>query len=129
MVENALIKQVSAAIPDLYLKQFCNVYSHAITTPLATLLSQLMTTYGRVDDNELQRVTSTLKDKVYDLTEPLIGLFNDVKELKSLSITAENEYTKQQLVNFGIHLIKNMQDFKQALETWYALPLADRTWI
>ena len=61
MVENALIKQVSAAIPDLYLKQFQNVHSHAITTPLATLLSQLMTTYGRVDEIELQHVTSEFK--------------------------------------------------------------------
>ena len=29
----------------------------------------------------------------------------------------------------GIKLIKNMSDFERGLETWFALPLADRTWV
>ena len=39
MVKKALIKQVSAALPELYLQQFRDIHSHAITTPLAILLS------------------------------------------------------------------------------------------
>ena len=43
LVEKALIKQISAAVPDIYLKQFRNVHSNAINTTVSNLLSQLMT--------------------------------------------------------------------------------------
>ena len=46
-----------------------------------------------------------------------------------MSIAAEAEYTETQLVNLGVQLIKNTNDFERGLETWLSQPVAARTWI
>lgn len=128
-VQKAQIKQISKAVPELYLKQFQNVHSNAITITVGELLQSLITTYGKVDDDELQKAYDELKTKVFDISEPLIAMYNEVEELKSLSIAASNEYTERQLVNLGIKLIKNMGEFEIALGTWLSMPVAARTWL
>ena len=66
-----MIKLVSNAVPEVYIKQFRNIHSNAITSPIADFLSSLLTTYGSADEDYLQRVHNDLLEKVYDTTEPL----------------------------------------------------------
>lgn len=117
-VENALIKQLVKAVQDVYIKPFRNQYSNSINVPLSSILTTLFTTYGKVQDDTLQEVTKKLRERVFDLSEPLDVLFNEVEDLKALSIAADNEYTERQLVNIGIQLIENTNDFKRGLENW-----------
>ena len=80
-----------------------------------------------VIDKELQEAITKLRERVFDIAEPLVGLYNEVEELKALSIAAESELTEAQLVNIGV--IKNMNYYKRGLETWLSQPVAARTWL
>lgn len=128
-VEKALLKQLVAALPPLYVRSFLNKASMSITQPLSAVLTTLFTTYGDVTDEELEETTTTLKARVFDISEPIVALFDEVEDLQELSIAAENELTERQLVQIGVQLIKNTNNFERGLETWLSQPIATRTWI
>ena len=128
-VEKALIKQIVQAVPEVYLKPFRNQYSNSVNVSLSTILTLLFNTYGKVQDDTLQEVTDKLRERIFDISEPLVVMFNDIEELKALSIAADNEYTERQLVNIGIQLIKNTNDFERGLESWIIRPAVDKTWV
>ena len=46
--------------------------------------------------------------KVFDIQQPLISLFNQIKELEEVAIAASNPYTGTQLVNIAIKLIEKI---------------------
>ena len=122
-VEKALIKQLNQALPSEYLKQYRNVHSNTITASLLVILTNLFTRYGQVSDTYLREVEDKLRSRVFDITEPLVVLYNDIKDLHSLSIAAQNEFTETQLVNLGIQLIKNFNDFERGLDDWILVPV------
>ena len=94
-VEKSLIKQLVQAVPKVYIKPFRNQYSNSINIPLSSILNTLLTTYGKVQDDTLQEVTEKLRECIFDLSEPLVVLFNEVEYLKDLLITVDNEYTER----------------------------------
>lgn len=128
-VEKALIKQLVQAVPEIYMKSFRNQYSNSIDNALSTVLTSLFTTYGDIVDDNLQDATDKLRERIFNISDPLVVLFNEIEELKALSIAADNEYTEKQLVSIGIHLIKNMNDFERGLETWIVRPPPEKTWV
>ena len=48
-----------------------------------------------MQDDTLQEVTEKLRERIFDLLEPLVVLFNEVEDLKALPIAADNEYTER----------------------------------
>ena len=72
-LEKALLKLLVQALPDLYTKSFRNEHSNSIITPISDVLTSLIQTYGRVTDSELQDATTKLRERVFDIAEPLVG--------------------------------------------------------
>ena len=110
-LEKALIQQLSKAIPDMYLKRFRNKDSNAIDKPISFILSHLFLNYGQVPEEHLREEEAKLLAKVFDLTQPLILMFNEVDELVDLAVAANIPYTIHQTMNMGLTLIKNTNDF------------------
>ena len=54
---------------------------NTITTDARTLLQHLITTYGAVEQEEVDDTEEKLKAKVFDITQPLVYIFNEVEEL------------------------------------------------
>ena len=50
-VEKALIKQLSQAIPSMYLQSFRNLHSNAIEKDIPFILKHLMQNYGQVEED------------------------------------------------------------------------------
>ena len=98
-----------------------------ITQPLFTVLTTLITTYGDVTSEELEEAHTVIKARVFDVSQPLVAMFDAVEDLLELSIAAEDEFTQRQLVNLGQQLIKNANDFERGLEIWMARQIATRT--
>ena len=116
-------------MPEVYLKPYHNQYSNSIDIPLSIVLASLFATYGDIQDEVLQEATDKLYEHISDISESLLFLFNEIDEPKALSIAAEIEYTEKQLVNIGIQLIKNMNDYERGLENWIVKPAALKTWV
>ena len=53
-VHNTLLKQLSQALPEYYLKGFCDPHSNTFTTPLSQILTSLFTNYGVITPEELR---------------------------------------------------------------------------
>ena len=46
-------------------------------------------------------------------------MFNEIDELQDMATATENAFSDQQIVNLGIHLIKNTGDFEKGIIEWY----------
>lgn len=127
-VEKALIKQLGTALPQMYLRGFRNAHTNTITTDIPTLLEHLFTTYGAVEPEELKEQEDILRQKVFNIGDPLIILFNEVEELQELATASGNPFSPVQQLTIGIQLIKNFNDFETGLTSWFDLPTIDKTW-
>ena len=54
--------------------------------------------------------------------------FDEIEDLRDLAVAVDNEYSRQQLVKFRIHIIKNTWEFEYELRIWYGLARSERTW-
>ena len=70
-----------------------------------------------------------MRSKVFEITEPLVILFNEMDNLQELATAARLPFTDAQFVNLGIRLIKNMNDFDKGLTEWFDLPTVKKTYI
>ena len=61
-----------------------------------------MTTYGAISAEELEEREQALKAKVFDITQPLVTLYNAVGDLQELAIASESSFTKRQQVAIGV---------------------------
>ena len=128
-VDKTLKKQMTKTIPDLYLKRFKNRLTNTITQPIPDILQHLFTTYGRVRSEHVIEEESKLRTKVFDITQPMEVMYNEVEDLQELATAGSVPFSDPQLVNLGIQLLKNMNDFETGLTAWYARPAATNTWI
>ena len=126
-LEKALLRLMSQAVPSMYLKPFRNRHSNAIESTIPDLLSHLLSTYGNVQEDDLLRAEATLRARVFDITEPLVVMYNEVDDLQELATSAGLPYSDNQIINLGIKLIKNMKDFEKRLTSWYDLPIINCT--
>ena len=55
-------------------------------------------------------------------------MFEPIQELEQLAIAGRRPYTQEQLVDFGVTLITNTNDFGTALINWHNLPPLNQTW-
>ena len=71
----------------------------------------------------------SLKAKVFDITQPLIVMYNEVQDLQDMATAANNSFSDTQIVNMSIQLIINMCNFEKGLIDWYARPTIEHTWL
>ena len=128
-VEEALITQLSNALPAHYLKRYRNTISNKIQTPIHKILSDLFTAHGAITDHELITRESTLRARIFEISQPLVELYNAVEELQEVATASQNPYTDSQLVQIGMQLLRNMNDYEKARGEWMSLPHNSKTWV
>lgn len=128
-LENALKKQVIAAIKPTYLDDRRNPNTNSITEPLNDLLAYLFRRYGNVTQVTLDKEEQKVKNMTYLLTDPINNVFQAVQDLGQLADAAENPFSDRQLLETGLHIIQNTHDFELAQIQWNQKPPADKTWV
>lgn len=106
---------MSDALPSMYMMPFCNKESNAISLPISDILQNLLLPYGVIEEEEVLEAKINLREKVFDITQPIIILFNEMDELQKLANAASLMFTDAQFLKLGIRLIKNMNTFKNDL--------------
>ena len=96
--------------------------------PLSDVLTHLFNRYGRVDAETLTEMEMKVKEKHYDVSEPIVTIFNKIEELARLGTAAHNPYSDMQKVQLGLRIIKNTSDFETSLDKWYNHPANEHTW-
>ena len=64
----------------------------------------------------------------YSLVDPIITMFEPIKKLDHLAIAGKRPYTQTQLVDIGLKIISNTNDFEHALIECYGLLNINQTW-
>ena len=80
-LEKLLLSQLSKAVPAMYLKSFRNQHSNVIDKPVSEILSHLFDTYGKISQEKLRDEEEKLRGQVFEITEPLILMFNQIDRL------------------------------------------------
>ena len=127
-MEKALLKQVGCDLRQLYPRGFRNKYTKTITTNIAPVLEHLFTTYGAVEAEKLIEKEDILKQKVFNVVDVLIIIYNEVKEFQHLVIVSGNLFSIIQQIVIVIQLSKNLNDGKTGLISWFDLPTENTTW-
>ena len=93
MVEQALLQQLTEALPENYLKTYKNNDTNNITTYLNIILDKLLSTYGNVTDEDVEQNETELLAKIFDITQPLVNLYQEVEDLQQLATTARSPFS------------------------------------
>ena len=65
---------------------------------------------------------------VYDLTEPIVHIFDELEELQDFGAAVQNYYSDMQLINFALHIIKNAGKFEHGIRLCNVMLRVDKTW-
>ena len=128
-VQQALLKQIVAAVDEEYLKELRNEHTNAITLTIPEILSHLTTTYGQVDSSDLRKQEEQLTLFHWNVNDPPAEMYNLVENLVKASIAAGMPKTQEQIIAFGLEIIKKTADFEVAMGAWYDRPPAEKTWV
>ena len=99
------------------MKSLRNTDTNTINKEVYEILAYLFRRYGKVTPEKLQTAEQEVKAFVYHLQDPLVVLFDKVEDIAKLAQAAKMPYTKAQIVNMGIQLIRNTHDFHAGLKT------------
>ena len=55
-------------------------------------------------------------------------MYSNVNELKDLEPASGNNFTPKHLIEIGIKLIENSNEFEKELTEWFDLPTPDKIW-
>ena len=91
-------------------------------------MQYLFNAYRKIIADSLLQIENQLCETAFDITQPMVLIFNEIKDLQSMATAADNPCSDMQLVNLGIKILKNMNDLEKGLIDWYACPAATNTW-
>ena len=64
----------------------------------------------------------------WNINDPPVVIFNIIEDLEIIAEAAQNEKIDTQLVNYGIDIFWDTNEFEARFLTWFARPVGDRTW-
>ena len=70
-----------------------------------------------------------LKERIFDITEPLVYLFTAVEDLMELAEASDTPFTEKQQIKLGVQLIKNLGEMEKSRAKWLTLSPANKTWV
>ena len=127
-VEQALRKQLVAAVQDSYLSALKNRQTNTITEHLHVIIEYLFRNYGRVTPAQLAHEEQQVQNFIYDPTLPIVVVFNKIEDLMDLATAVSSPYSAQQIINFGYNILNKTEKFKQGIREWNQLLPAQKTW-
>ena len=128
VIKKSLQNKLDITVPFKYLKPYQNRHSNAIDVPIQVIFEGLFRQYGCVTPEELAQEEQKLRSQIFVIIEPIVTLFNEIKDLQELAEAARLLYSDEQVLTLGIHSIKNMNDFEKDLIDWYDKPIVQQTW-
>ena len=65
---------------------------------------------------------------VFNTNDPPIILLNTIEDLSNLSKAANIEKSQQQIINYGLKILRQNGEFETSMTTWFQKASADLTW-
>ena len=85
-----MLKQIAQAVPEMYINYFRNKHTHALDGDIHKILNYLIKTYGKVNNKQVQEHEDNLQERVFEIMDPRIPLFNEVEDLQEVATQSGN---------------------------------------
>ena len=115
-------------IDPVYIKTLRNRSTNTTQKDVPTVLDYLFTTYRTIELEILRERKLKVCEMAYDLVDLLVTIYDETKELENLGDTVVNLYLQSQTVNYGLTMIKNMNNFETGIRTWITRPAIEYMW-
>ena len=110
-MKKIITKQIVKANDPIYLKMRCSRATNTVEIDVPMVFSYLFTTYGTIEPEVLREHELKVHEMVYEFMDPIISLYNEIEELGHLGHALKNAFSISQIVNYGLTIIKNTNDF------------------
>ena len=127
-VEKALQWHIQDAIKDKYLATLVNEDTQSIQEDIASVLTYLFDTYGKIPSEEVKQKETEIRTMSFHPADPMILLYHPIEKLKSMAQSAGIPYTANQILDIGLTVLRNTRDFERALGDWEKKPEHQKTW-
>mmetsp|Transcript_14780 Transcript_14780/g.21115 ORF Transcript_14780/g.21115 Transcript_14780/m.21115 type:complete len:393 (+) Transcript_14780:111-1289(+) len=127
-IEKALLWHLQGAIEDRYIEHLTNDDTGLIDDDIPTVLDYLLANYGKVSLEEVKEKEAEVLSITFNPADPMVTIYWPIKQLKKLAKLAKIPYSPEQLLEFGLTLIKRTSDFEKALGEWTNKPTVEKTW-
>ena len=128
LVEQALLKQLVAAVDEVYTQSFCNCLTNSIQSTIPTILGTLFRKYGRVTSEQLRKEEEKMQTYFWEPNDAPDELFNKVEDLAFFADAANLPKTASQIINYGLDAVRKTGQYERALIEWYEKAEIEQTW-
>jgi len=125
-LNQALIKQVTNAVPALYLRAFHRPRIGLLGRTIAELLTWLFQKYGRLTETDIAHNRSRLETAWNPNDESFQVLAERFDDIQEFSIDANDPITDSTLINSCLVALRKTGVLHRPLERWRELPSASR---
>ena len=126
-LQNALKKQLIAAVDPLFLQTIRQQYVGFANRTIREMLTHLYDTYADISAENLEENDKKMREP-WDPNSPFEGLIKQIKDAVDLADHAGAPYSQEQIVNTAYNLVERSGVFDIDCRKWRDLPTAQRTW-
>ena len=125
-VDKACKKVLFTLTPEAYFRSFKNKYTGYANVKYLDIISHLWTTYGVLQDFEVQENNVRIKQPIS--VETLFEEF--VEQIKTAvnAVATQVPYTRQQIVIIAFTVVENSRIYYNGVKEWRRKDTADKTW-
>ena len=124
-IKNVLKSHIRGAMESVYIKKRIDPSTETILHDIPKIFTFLFDQYGQIKYKHLRQEENKIKNFEYSLTDLPIVIFNVIEYLVSLSEAAKLPKSQQQIITYGLNILKHTREFDTSLTN---LAPADSTW-
>ena len=125
-VDKACKKVIFTLIPEAYFRSLKNKYTKYANVNCLDILSPVWTTYGKLQDLEVQENDVRMKQPIS--AETLFDEFVEQIEIAVDAVSTQVTYTRQQIVSIAFTMVENSGIYYNGVKEWRQKDRADKTW-
>ena len=126
-LQNALKKQLIAAVDPLFLQTIRQQYVGFANRSLREMLQHLYDTYADISAENLEENDKKMREP-WDPNAPFEELIKQIKDAVDLADHAGAPYSQEQIVNTAYNLVERTGVFDIDCRKWRDLPAAQKSW-
>ena len=128
-MKELLTNQIVSAFEPEYISALRHPITRQVDHQSIPEIFTILYRYGNVQSQAVRDAEAEILATPINLEFPLIVMFDKLEDFQALAVAADEPRTAKQMVNLGIHMLKQTGNcFRNAIIAWDDRPAAERTW-
>ena len=128
-LEATLRNQLASAFDYEILDGLRDRITNTLHTSIPNIIKYLFKEYGELSPDELFQKEDEVKAFVYDASQPVSIVFNEIMTLRDLFELTGSVLNESTMIRIGYTILNRARVFRDSLMAWNNKRLAEHTWI